>query len=283
MKACLSFLFEVGVIGFIDIYDVCNIYILQDYEAFWRDDFMTELISYSRKRQTKVYDLHKLQSSFNDCVEIVKENVDVTDVQALFSLFHSNVSIYHILKSPLYKKVAHVIDMHRFIVFCCIKKLIRRVYVYPIIQSNLSSFYNYVYQATNKEHVSTEVEYEPVGMMMDGGGIDEYHDEMKSIMMRQSHEIYKKIMSAFQFSNHHSMYDKENGLSRHSSLISFNQDHQICSECSCKPDGSKIRKLISSKYQCLESLSLQTEWCIPSIMKCLHQMNDIIFLKMYPV
>ena len=38
LKACLSFLQEVGVIGFIDMFDICNIYVLNDYEAIWKEE-----------------------------------------------------------------------------------------------------------------------------------------------------------------------------------------------------------------------------------------------------
>ena len=46
LLACLSFLLEVGAISLIDMFDVCNIYSLQDFESIWKEDVLTDLYNY---------------------------------------------------------------------------------------------------------------------------------------------------------------------------------------------------------------------------------------------
>ena len=100
LKACLSFLQEVGVIGFIDMFDICNIYVLNDYEAIWKEETLKELVTYSRKRtiiRTLDSSKHFLspRSILSDSsYEVSHETIDYTDIQAMFSLFHPNVSIF---------------------------------------------------------------------------------------------------------------------------------------------------------------------------------------------
>ena len=50
LLACLSFLLEVGAISLIDMFDVCNIYSLQDFESIWKEDVLTDLYNYSHIR-----------------------------------------------------------------------------------------------------------------------------------------------------------------------------------------------------------------------------------------
>ena len=286
LKACLSYLCEVGVIGFLDTYDVCNIYILQDYESIWKAEVINDLIKYSRRRQAKLCDVQRFgePSSFNDSyVEVVKDDVKVEDVQAVFSLFHSNVNIYRILINPIFIKISSVIDFHRFIVYCCIKKILRRVYIYPIYQPNPSSYHHFLHKTFIKEKRAGEADHEAVGMNMDILG--EESEEMSSMRGAKSAliSLRKTYYSMFRYSNYHSMYDKEKGMSRHSSFISFNQDHLVTSDCSCKPDKAAILKYISSGYRCLEAISLHTECCIPSILNLLQEMDDVLFLKVLHV
>ena len=42
-RICLSFLLEVRAIGLIDMFDICNIYVLQDFEALWNEEKRTIL------------------------------------------------------------------------------------------------------------------------------------------------------------------------------------------------------------------------------------------------
>lgn len=44
LKACLAFLHSVGAIDFIDIFDICNIYVLEDFEALC-DEFASQAVS----------------------------------------------------------------------------------------------------------------------------------------------------------------------------------------------------------------------------------------------
>ena len=135
-----------------------------------------------------------------------------------------------------------------------------------------------------REKKAGEVDHDAVGMNMDILGAEEM-EEMSSVQgTRQALvSLRKNYYSMFRFSNYHSMYNKEKGMSRHSSFISFNQDHLVTSECSCQPDKAVILKFISSGYKCLEAISLHTECCIPSILNLLQEMDDILFLKMLGV
>ena len=47
LKACLAFLHEVGAVSFIDTFDICNIYVLENFEALWDESLLTELVEYS--------------------------------------------------------------------------------------------------------------------------------------------------------------------------------------------------------------------------------------------
>ena len=50
LKACLAFLHEIGVVSFIDMFDICNIYVLENFEALWDESLLTELLDYCRIR-----------------------------------------------------------------------------------------------------------------------------------------------------------------------------------------------------------------------------------------
>ena len=43
LLVCLSFLLEIEAISLIDMFDVCNVYFLQDFESIWKEDVLTEL------------------------------------------------------------------------------------------------------------------------------------------------------------------------------------------------------------------------------------------------
>ena len=47
-----------------------------------------------------------------------------------------------------------------------------------------------------------------------------------------------------------------------------------------KPDKEAIRKRVQH-HECLESIAIHLNCCIPSIMHCLEEFDDILFLKVY--
>ena len=289
LKACLSFLQEVGVIGFIDMFDICNIYVLNDYEAIWKEETLQELITYSRKRtiirtlDSSKHFLSPRPGLSDSSYEISHDTIDKADIQAMFSLFHPNVSIYQIMNTSVYAKIASSIDIHRFIVYSCIKKILRRIYVYPFISSNPSSFYSLFNRSVNKKERGTEIENDLVGMSMDGSTYA-YDEDSKNkidyeIIKAASRPYYNEIYSCYHYSLFHAYSEKISGMSRHNSLLSF-KEHLTTDSCTCKPDKEAIRKRVQH-HECLESIAIHLNCCIPSIMHCLEKFDDILFLKVY--
>lgn len=289
LRACLSYLYEMGVVGFIDLYDICNIYVLQDFEAVWNENTIKELIAYCRKGPyAKPLDSHKhlLSPRFGGAVAgttNIKESIEVEDIQALFSLFHPNITLHQIMSNPIYTKIASVIDLHRFIVYSCIHRILRRIYVYPFIQTYPYSFYYYFYNSIHKNQKHLENEDDFVGMSMDSGSYqyDEsneeiiHHENIKS----SAKKYYQELYSSFQVSLFH-YPDEQCYISRHNSLGSFPQEIEIT--CSCRPDKETVLKLIS-KHECLESIALHTNSCIPSIMNCIKEIDNVLFIKVWSV
>ena len=307
LKACLSYLHEISAIGFIDIFDECNSYIIQDFEEIWKKETINELIDYSRKL---TYAIHSDQYQYqyplfsprsSDCKDsfIEGQPVSISDIQSLFSLFHSNVTIYQIRHSSLFHKISSSIDLHRFVVYSCIHGILRRLYIYPTLQENPSSFYYYFRKTIKKDdEVRNGNSQDYIGLSVDdysnGEGdaetilplnqLSSYvhsdctYEELNRTHQLVSAEYYRELFAIYKHSNFHLVYTGPNGMSRHSSLVSMSQEHVTTKECECKPDKEVIVQMVKNN-QCLEAISVKLECCIPSIMEVLQEMDNVLFLK----
>ena len=303
-KACLSYLHEISAIGFIDIYDECNSYIIQDFEAIWKEDTINELIEYSRKFTYAIHsDQYQNQYQYqyplfsprsSDCKDSFKESqpVSISDIQSLFSLFHANFTIYQICQSSIFHKISSSIDLHRFVVFSCIHGILRRIYIYPTLQENPSSFYYYFRKSIKKDDDLRNQDF--IGLSVDdysnGEGDMETilplnhaqsscsYEELNKTHQLVAAEYYRELFAIYKHSNFHLVYAGPNGMSRHSSLVSMNQEHVMTKECECKPDKEVIVQMMKNN-QCLEAMSVKLECCIPSIMEVLQEMDNVLFLK----
>ena len=183
------------------------------------------------------------------------------------------------MNTPVYAKMAKLIDLHRFVVFSCINNILRRVYVYPFISSNPSSFYCLFNRSMSKKQVNENTN-DIVGLSMDSisFAFDEDSKNKMDNAKAAAKPYYKEIYSCLNHSLFHSN-DKKNGMSRHSSLLSL-KDYNTTNTCLCNPDKEAVRKRVQ-KHECLESIAIHLNCCIPSIMRCLQQFDDILFLKIY--
>lgn len=278
-RICLSFLLEVRAIGLIDMFDICNIYVLQDFEALWNEAVLTDMLSYCRFQPS--HNPHRIESSHAAVFAETGEESDFGDLQAILSLFHSNISVLQIIQNPVFEKVQNSIDFHRLVVYCCVHHILKRVYVVPVRTSDpkgFSSLFDSSICSTRYSANSTLNE-EPVGMSMDSLGVPRLHeDDQESFAsdnpLSCSRGLYKELFACF----HHSLYHQEPhslGLSRHSSCLSFQKEAQ---SCTCKPDRAKILQMLS-QYQCLEYIALHSNCCIPAVMSCLATVDNILFLK----
>ena len=101
-RICLSFLLEVRAIGLIDMFDICNIYVLQDFEALWNEAVLTDMLSYCRFQPS--HNPHRIESSHAAVFAEAGEESDFGDLQAILSLFHSNISVLQIIQTPSSKR-----------------------------------------------------------------------------------------------------------------------------------------------------------------------------------
>ena len=374
---CLSFLLQVRAIGLIDLFDVCNIYVLQDFEAVWNRPLLRSLLSYCRIKNllsrtdfqfeaararpqeaphpppaageapspnpaeaqspsetpgaggtsngasngasngvsNQASNEPSNESSTNpsnkpsddpsnhpsndpstkpsnkpsngDGAEEESEEDEeaINDIQSLLSLFHPNVSILNILESPLFEKLHRTIDLHCFVVFCCIHRILKRVYLVPFRTSDPASFAALFDASTGSSRrlptLSTE---ETVGMSMDAAGAPKSADLDEGFAVDSPilsiRNLYWDLFASFRYSIYHQK--PTTGLSRHSSCLSFMATQKGSQPCSCKPDRAKVVAMVA-QFQCLESIALHTHCCVPSVMRCLEEMSDVLFLKLWSV
>ena len=361
---CLSFLLQVKAIGLIDLFDVCNIYVLQDFEAIWNRPLLRSLLNYCRiqnlLRRTEfqfegsrirsqettnpnpnpnpTLNPSESQAQSQNPAEIqspdetpnspsgssphsnpgtnpgtnsgsnsgsnsgpnpgesnankakseeaeAEDEEAINDIQSLLSLFHQNVSILNILESPLFEKLRRSIDLHCFVVFCCIHRILKRVYLVPFRTSDPAAFAALFEASTGSSRripaLSTE---ETVGMSMDAVGASKMadFDEVFGVdsPVLSMHNLYWDLFASFRYSIYHQK--PSTGLSRHSSCLSFLATQKGAQMCSCKPDRVKVLNMVA-QFQCLESIALHTHCCVPSVMRCLEELNDVLFLKLWSV
>ena len=286
LLACLSFLLEVGAISLIDMFDVCNIYSLQDFESIWKEDVLTDLYNYSHIRyypSSLRIDTPRSLGSRGMYEETEEEMIDFSDLRGLLSLFHQNTCILQITEMPAYTKLQHRIDLHRFVVFCCIHRILKRVYVYPHISNDVTSFYLH-FNSTLSTRGNPNVQLMPddnVGMSVDCMGVGKRYEDDEELNLdnrkRNGRGAYRELFSCFHHSLYHISHEK-NSLSRHSSCLSMKQELMLSYPCKCNPDPKKVRKMVT-EHCCLESIALHNDCCIPSIMRYLETQDDIVFLK----
>ena len=290
LLVCLSFLLEIEAISLIDMFDVCNVYFLQDFESIWKEDVLTELYEYSRIRRNSLPSSrqeagHSLGSQ-STVEEIEAGNaVDFDELRGLLALFHPNTSILQILQTRLYTQLSNRIDIHRFVIFCCVHRILKRVYVYPCISNDITGFYlhfNNTLSVRRNGSVTPQMPDDNVGMSMDyagGGKRYEEDDEVMNLNIRKRNgkSCYRELFACYHFSLFHASHES-NSISRHSSCLSLNHELLLANPCTCHPDSQKIRKMVT-KHCCLESIALHNECCIPAVMRCLENQDDIVFLK----
>ena len=209
----------------------------------------------------------------------------INDIQSLLSLFHQNVSILNILESPLFEKLRRSIDLHCFVVFCCIHRILKRVYLVPFRTSDPAAFAALFEASTGSSWripaLSTE---ETVGMSMDAVGAPKMADFDEAFGVDSPilsiRNLYWDLFASFRYSIYHQK--PTTGLSRHSSCLSFLGTQKGSQMCSCKPDRAKVLNMVA-QFQCLESIALHTHCCVPSVMRCLEELNDVLFLKLWSV
>ena len=280
---CLSFLVNVGAVGLIDIFDICNIYVLEDYRSLWKNDLLVNLQKYleipMQNRRSYGNPLnHSNQVSFSNVVS-------TNDLRSLLSLFHYNASIQQIMQTPFFSSFNDIIDIHRLVVFCCTHKILRRVYVVPMIQDNAQKVYTMFenpVMSRQKRSIKTTEEF--VGMPMDPIGSEEVQTISHSNL---SQEHYLKAFQCYHYSLYHfemqpnSDFTKESmivELSKHVSCLLFLSHPEKRVQCTCNPDTKKILEMVKS-HRCLEYIALHSNCCIPAVMNCLEKVENIIFLK----
>ena len=107
----------------------------------------------------------------------------------------------------------------------------------------------------------------------------EEDDEVMNLNIRKRNgkSCYRELFACYHFSLFHASHES-NSISRHSSCLSLNHELLLANPCTCQPDSQKIRKMVT-KHCCLESIALHNECCIPAVMRCLENQDDIVFLK----
>ena len=283
LKACLAILHEGGAVSFIDTFDICNIYVLENFEALWDESLLTELVEYCRIRVISQSNTHFVFKP-DPIVDDSDVKIELDDIRILLSLFHGNISLAQIMQHIIFTRLKNLLDIHRFVVFCCIHKILRRVYVYPIITSDSTAFFT-LFGNTLSIYNNTgfSIAEEPVGMSVDPltTGTKRYEDEDSLLLeskRTQVRHLYHNLYSSFQYSLYHSSVDRD-GLSRHSSCLSFHKEMMTTNPCTCQLQGPTIRSLLE-RHQCLEYISLHSNCCIPAVMRFLETMDNVVFLKL---
>lgn len=287
LKACLAFLHEVDAVSFIDMFDICNIYVLENFEAIWDESLLTELVDYSRIHVVSQTSSH-FMTKVDQITDAAAVKIEFDDVRILLSLFHGNISLAQIMQHMIFAKMKNLIDIHRFVVFCCIHKILRRVYVYPTITNDSTAFFAlFGNTLTFYNNPGFSMVEETVGMSVDPlttTGTKRYEDE-DSLALESKHtqvrHLYHNLYSSFQYSLYHSSVDR-GGLSRHSSCLSFHKEMMTTNPCTCQLQGSLIRSLLE-RHQCLEYISLHSNCCVPAVMRYLETVDNVVFLKVYNV
>lgn len=247
LKACLAFLHSVGAINFIDIFDICNIYVLEDFEALCDDAVLKQCLDYCRYHT--IPHCPSKQASFESNESFPPlPSVEPLDLRRLLSLFHGNVSLMQITQHGFYTRLKHAIDLRRFVVFCCLRHILRRVYVVPVFTSDSAGFYT-LFGSTLSTTATVE---DTVGMSMDSQGRRGEEEESRQVAM----SLYHSLFSCFQ----HSLFHGSKGV------------------CECRVEKSVVKKMVE-KHECLESIALHCDSCIPAVMRCLESFKDVVFLK----
>lgn len=326
LKVCLAYLQQITTVGFIDMFDICNIYVLEDYEKIWDDNLLTELLAYSRihlitqfghteshhLRSRRAQSSDRLSDRFSDrfseSLEMNSDRVELSDLRQLLSLFHINISLGQIIQHPYFIRLKNIIDIHRFVVFACIHHLLRRVYLYPVLTRDATAFHTQFVNTvapcsctthlaesqTPPAHIPTPIpapSVEYIGLSMDGQS-----NHASSILLKQGLEgegegnqsdppskeldisgLYKSLLEACKHSLYHSSQEK-NGLSRHSSCLSFGKEMMKAAACTCKVDEKKAKKMLDN-HECLEYMALHLDCCIPAVMQTLEAGGNVIYLK----
>lgn len=253
LKACLAFLHSVGAIDFIDIFDICNIYVLEDFEALCDDSLLKQCLDYARYHT--IPHCPSKHASFESSESLPPlQSVELVDLRRLLSLFHGNLSLVQIIQHAFYTRLKHAIDLHRLVVFCTIHHILRRVYVVPVFTKDPSSFYT-LFGSTLSTTTAVE---ETVGMSMDTQGRRGEEEESRQMAI----SLYHSLFSCFQDSLYHGGVMKE--------------------ACECRVEKKDVKKMVE-KHQCLESIALHCDSCIPAVMRCLKSFGNVVFLKVYCV
>ena len=287
LLACLSFLLEIEAIGLIDMFDVCNIYFLQDFESIWKEDLLTELYEYSHIHHNGFPSIrqetgHSISSQNTVETNEANETVDFDELRGLLSLFHPNTSILQIIQSQLYSQLSNRIDIHRFVIFCCIHRILKRVYVYPCMSNDISGFYLHFNNSlfARRNGILTQIPDDNVGMSMDYVGSNTRYDEDEEVMnLNIRKNCYRELFACYHYSLYHTP-QRSGNISRHSSSLSMNHELLLENPCTCHPDSQEIKKMVG-QHCCLESIALHNECCIPAVMRCLENQGNIVFLKVW--
>ena len=314
LKTCLVYLRQITAVSFIDMFDICNIYVLEDYEQIWNDELLTELLSYSRvhvltqisyleshhSRCRRGYSSDKLPDRLSECTEVNSERIELEDIRRLLSLFHINISLGQITQHPFFVRLKKLIDIHRFVVFACVHHLLRRVYIYPITTGDSHVFYTQfnstLAPCSCTTHLnggmtasaSTPVVVEDIGMSMDGlnmlsglkgveEGVEVKEKEKEKEKENDLHGMYRHLFDAFKYSLYHSSLEKS-GMSRHSSCLSFGKEMMTATPCTCEVNIQEVKKLLD-KHECLEYMALHLNCCIPAVIGMLDTLHNVIYLK----